>query len=126
MKENKTRWVHVRLSEAEREQLQENFSRTTERKISAYVRNILLGKPMIKGVRNLTGEAYFRSFSQLLKDLNGVANNFNQAVHKLHTLRQHPQYLRWLVAYQSDQERLLKDIEAIKKFINDNAGRWLQ
>ncbi|MET4545666.1 hypothetical protein ABIE26_002984 [Pedobacter africanus] len=126
MKENKNKWVHVRLSEAERRQLQENFSRTTERKISTYARNILLGKPMIKGVRNLTGEAYFRSFSQLLKDLNGAANNFNQAVHKLHTLRQLDQYKPWLVAYEADKRKLMKDIEELKDFINKTAAQWLQ
>jgi len=124
--ETKTKWLHLRLSLAEYELLQKQFKTTTERKISAYARNVFLQKPMIGVYRNVTADALMLEFSRLIKDLNGVANNFNQAVHVLHTLKHHGQYAKWLTLYQNDQKNLLADIQAIREFIHKTAGIWLQ
>lgn len=125
-KNNRNKWLHVRLTEDEYQQLQHQFSKTTERKISAYSRNILLGKPMIKGVRNLTSEALMQEFSRLRKDLNGTANNYNQAVHQLHLIRNREQYKSWLETYETGRLKLLQDIACIKDFINKSGAIWLQ
>jgi thiaminase len=125
-KENRTKWIHVRLTEAELQTLQENFKRTTERKLSAYTRNILLGKPMIKGVRNKTAEDLMQHFVQLLKTLNGIANNYNQAVHKLHLLNQDNQYKSWIRTHDSQRLSLLDNIRDIKTFMNKAVAVWLQ
>jgi len=124
-RENKTKWLHLRLSETEFVQLHAAFKKTTERKLSAYARNILLGRPMIKGVRNLTTEALIQEFSRLQKDLNGIGNNYNQAVHKLHTLQHTEQFKKWLSVYELDRKKLLKDIETMKDFMNQSAASWL-
>ncbi|MET7000657.1 plasmid mobilization protein [Chitinophaga defluvii] len=124
--ETKSKWLHLRLSEVEYKQLHTEFSRTTDRKISSYARKILLGKPMIAGYRNHTADALMIEFSKLIKDLNGVANNFNQAVHVLHTLKQPAQFGKWLVTYQSEQKNMLEDIRAIREFIHKTAAVWLQ
>jgi hypothetical protein len=124
--EPKSKWLHLRLSSAEYELLQKQFRTTTERKISAYARKVFLAEPMIGVYRNVTADALMLEFSRLIKDLNGVANNFNQAVHVLHTLKQNAQFAKWLVLYQNDQKTLLTDIRAIREFINKTAGIWLQ
>src|SRR5687767_9246376 len=97
VKELRTKWLHVRITEEEYKQLNKEFSGTVERKISSYIRKMVLGKPMIKGVRDLSQEKLIQEFSGLLKDLNGVANNFNQAVHKMHTLGTHQELIRWII-----------------------------
>lgn len=125
-KENRNKWLHLRLTEAEYKLLHTRFSGTTERKISTYARNILLGRPMIKGVRNLSAEALIQPFAQLLKDLNGLANNYNQAVHTLHVLQRQSEYKNWLVSYEMDRRKLLKDVADIRDFIHKNAASWLQ
>lgn len=125
-KNNKTKWLHLRLSEQEYNQLQKAFSKTTEKKLSAYSRNILLGIPMIKGYRNLTVEAQMTEFSRLIKELNGVTNNFNQAIHKLHTLHRLAEFSSWLIAYEKDRKIVMNDIHEIREFINVNAALWLQ
>ncbi|SIN77210.1 hypothetical protein SAMN04488055_1254 [Chitinophaga niabensis] len=125
-KENKNKWLHLRLSETEYNQLQTAFKKTTERKISVYSRKILLGKAMIKGTRNLSVESLITEFSKLQKDLNGIGNNFNQAVHKLHTLQHPEQFQKWLTIYELDRRKLLKDIETMKDFMNQTASTWLQ
>lgn len=116
----------MRLTNAEYELLQKQFKSTTERKISSYARKVFLSKPMIGGYRNLTADALLPEFSRLIKDLNGVANNFNQAVHVLHTLKNHSQIAKWLETYQTDKDLVVGNIRTIRDFINKTAGVWLQ
>lgn len=122
----KTKWLHLRLSEAEYAQLQKQFSKTTERKISCYARKILLGKPLIAGYRDLTTEALIAEFTLLIKDLNGIANNYNQAVHVLHTLKRSSEFLKWFIRYESDRTRLLDNVKSIRDYINAKSEIWLQ
>lgn len=124
--ETKSKWLHLRLSEVDYILLNKQFSKTTERKISTYARKILLGKPLIGSYRNHTADALMTEFSKLIKDLNGVANNFNQAVHVLHTLKRHSQFAKWLTTYQSEQNLLMDDIRAIREFIHKTASVWSQ
>jgi hypothetical protein len=44
--ETRERHLHVRLSHQEYQQLETSFKRTTKRKLSQYVRQLLLGKPV--------------------------------------------------------------------------------
>ncbi|CAL1519180.1 plasmid mobilization protein [Chitinophaga sp. MM2321] len=125
-KNNRTKRVYIRLTEGEYHQLQKQFKGTTEHKLSAYARKMILQKPLIAGYRNLTAEALMIEFARLIKDLNGVANNFNQAVHVLHTLQHPAQFSKWLQTYQQEKNILLRDIQSIRDFINKTAGIWLQ
>lgn len=125
-KNNRNKWLHLRLTDDELQLLTKAFTGTTERKLSDYSRKILLGKPMIKGYRNLSSDALIQEFSLLIKTLNGIANNYNQAVHKLHTLRQHHEFKTWFVTHEMDKRKLLQDVQYIKDFINKNASIWLQ
>lgn len=81
---------------------------------------------MIAAVRNQSLQDIMAELSALRKDLNGVANNFNQAVHKLHTLDHVSQFKGWLLTYDMERRKLLKDIEQIKVYINRTAEKWLQ
>lgn len=125
-KNNRNKWLHLRLTEGEYQQLDKLFATTTERKLSSYCRKILLGKPMIGGYRNLTTEALVAEFSQLIKTLNGIGNNFNQVVHKLHTLGNDREFKALFSAYETDKRRLLEEVTEMKDFMNKCAGQWLQ
>ncbi|XHR94253.1 plasmid mobilization relaxosome protein MobC [Mucilaginibacter sp. UC70_90] len=110
----KDKWLHVRLSEKEQQQLSYQFSKTTERKLSAYARKILLGKPMISGYRNQSLDILIAEFITLNKTLNGIANNYNQSIHKLHTFDHFPQVKIWLDQQQKAPEHLLQSIASVK------------
>jgi len=128
MKDNpgiKNRWLHVRLSEQEYSLLHKQFSKTTERKISQYARNILLGNPMIAGHRNLSTESLTTEFSILVKTLNGLANNLNQSVHKLHTLDAVADIKTWLSMHERDRQKLHESMAILKEFMKENAAKWL-
>lgn len=122
----KNKWLHVRLSEEEYAQLQKQFSKTTEKKLSTYARKILLGKPMIAGVRNLSFQDIVTVLFKLRTDLSGIANNFNQMVHKLHTLERSSEFRAWLERYDREHKKLMEMVEEIRSYIHKTAAQWLQ
>lgn len=81
---------------------------------------------MIRGYRNLSLDTLIAEFSILNKTLNGIGNNYNQTVHKLHTLAHYPDIRIWLSKSEKDHEQLLVGIDEIKAFIRKNAEQWLQ
>lgn len=121
----KNKWLHLRLSDAEYQQLQRQFQKTTERKISTYARKILLGKPIIAAVRNQSLDEIITVLNRLQQDLNGVANNYNQMVHKLHTLDHIPEFRLWVKDYEKYRPFLMQHIEMMKGFIAKTAEKWL-
>jgi hypothetical protein len=123
---NKGRRLYIRVSEAEYGQIQTQFSKTTDRKLSGYARKILLGKPVTIIYHNQSLEDIVMVLTKLQSDLNGIANNYNQAVHKLHALEQIPEYGSWILTYERDRKKMLEDISEIKVFIRKTAGQWLQ
>lgn len=125
-KTNRTQWLHLRLTTEEYKQIQTQFKRTTNKKMSVYARHVLLGKPLIAGYRNQSLTDITAELFKLRKDLNGIANNFNQAVHKLHTLERIPEFKEWIFTYEKDKGELLRDIQIIKTFINRTSEEWLQ
>jgi hypothetical protein len=52
--------------------------------------------------------------------------NFNQAVKKLHTLRQIAEFKIWILTYEMEQKKLLNKVEEIKNNIEKIAEKWLQ
>lgn len=125
-KKNRDRWIHIRVTEAEHSQIHKQFKTTTERQFSAYARKVLFGKPMIKGYKNESLKEITSTLFELRKDLNGIANNLNQVVHKLHTTGGDAELKGWLMSFEFSRKSTSKSIEDIKVFINKTAEKWLQ
>jgi len=124
--DNRNKWLHVRLTEEEFRAIGKNYAGTTEPNLSEYVRKMVLGKPMIRAVRNQSLQDIVSELLQLRKDLNGVANNFNQAVKKLHSMRDHSAIGTWLMSFKLDEKSLLRSVETMREFISKTSGKWLQ
>lgn len=120
------RWLHVRLNREEYDQLKRSFEHTTEQKLSVYARKILLGKPMIQGTRDRSLEDILAVLVKLRMDLNGIANNYNQAVHKLHTLDHLSEFKTWIRMHKQEQRNMLVNIESIRDYLDKTAIKWLQ
>ncbi|WP_316835057.1 plasmid mobilization protein [Pedobacter nutrimenti] len=125
-KNNRTKRVHLRLTEAEFLQLDKYFKSTTERRISNYIRSVLLQKPLYKGVVNESLKDIMATLFELRKDFNGIANNLNQVVHKLHTLDRYPDIKAWTLLFEMDRKALQKSMEEMRLYINKTAEKWLQ
>lgn len=123
---NRTRWLHLRLTSAEYEILQKQFGKSTCRKLSDYARKNLLQKPVVFKYRNESLDELMRELILLRKELNGIGNNFNQAVKKLHTLVQISEFKHWITVYEIEKKVLFNSINQIKKHIENLSEKWLQ
>lgn len=123
---NRTKWLHLRLRQEEYDKLHKQFKKTTCRKLSDYARKILLGKPVTSTYRNQSLDDFMAEAMRLRNELNGIGNNFNQAVKKLHTLHQITEFRSWIITYELEKQTLLNKVEEIKNYIQKIAEKWLQ
>ena len=123
-KNKRNKWLHVRLNQKEYDQLDKQFKATTCRKISDFVRKKLLGRLLVGSYRNASLDGYLEELSVLKSDLHAVANNFNQAVKKLHTLDKIKDFEHWLITYELDKRSLLKQVEQIAEHIKKASEKW--
>jgi hypothetical protein len=123
-KNNRNKWLHLRLNQAEYEKIRAQFNATTTRKFSDFVRNKLLGVPLIGSYRNASMDDHFEQLALIKTDLHAASNNFNQAVKKLHTLSGSGQFESWLISYELERRQLLKQVERALAHISEMADKW--
>jgi hypothetical protein len=125
-KEVRKKWLHIRLSETEYSAIHGNWKKTTSKELSDYARRILLKKPVIVNHRNQSADEVLAEMIRLKNELSAIGNNFNQAVHRLHTLDKVPQVKIWLVANENLKTSFLKKTEEIRMRMNQIYEQWLQ
>lgn len=118
--------LKVRMNSAEKNQLKKLQQLTTEKTVSNYVRKVALQKPVIVNYRNQSADDFLKDMLELTKQLNGVGNNFNQAVHKLHTLDRIPEFRNWIHEQQGLHKQVVQSIELIRSRMNQLYEQWLQ
>ncbi len=91
-KNNRTKIVGVRFNTQEYALLKKQSSQTTTPRVSEFIRRALFEKPITVKQRNQSLDDFMTEMIQLRTELNHVGNNFNQAVRKLHTLIQVPDF----------------------------------
>jgi hypothetical protein len=123
---NRTKWLHLRLTSDEHQKIVKEFSKSTCRKLSDYARKNLLQKPIVNKYRNESLDDLMAEMMRLRGELNAIGNNFNQAVKKLHTLQQIAEFKHWLLSYELEKKILFNKVEEIKKHIQKFAESWLQ
>jgi len=122
----KSKRLHIRLTPAEYNTLKKKFTASTCRKLSEYARRVLLEKVVTMNQRNQSLDDFMAEMIRLRNELNGIGNNFNQVVKKLHTLQQIEEFRSWINRSENDREILLKKVEDIKQKINSISDKWLQ
>ena len=124
-KEVRKHFVKTRMNDAELNQLTTLQQKTTERDISSYLRKVSLQKPVTVKYRNQSADDFLKQMLELKKELNGIGNNFNQAVHKLHLLDKIPEFRIWVQQYDGLQKVLVSKVEEIKVRMNQLYEEWL-
>lgn len=123
---NRNKWIHLRLTPAEMDLLKGRFENSLCPKLSDFARKNLLGKPVVLKYRNQSVDDFITEMSRLRSDLNAVGNNYNQAVKKLHTLNQIPEFKAWILSSREEKKRLFESIEKIQICVFKLAEKWLQ
>lgn len=106
-KNNRTRLVTVRLTKEEYQQLEAKFKVTTCRKMSDYIRKVLLTGKVTVLTRDQSLDDFMTKMILLRNELSAIGSNFNQAVHKLHLLDKIPEFRTWILLYEVDKQTLL-------------------
>jgi MobC-like protein len=123
---SRNRWLHIRLTKEEFEQVDRNFKASACRKRSDFVRRNLLRKPIVMRYRNESLDKLLQELIQLRSQLNFMGNNFNQSVKKLHTLCEISDFKVWILAFDSDRNKYFSLVDETKKHIENLAQKWLQ
>jgi len=119
-------WLTVRLNEDEEKKLNKFFSRTTSGSLSEYARDVLLREPVNVIYRNQSADEFLTEMILLKKELNAIGNNFNQSVHKLHTLDHVPEIKAWAILNESSKKVFIKKVDEIKEKMNQIYQQWSQ
>jgi hypothetical protein len=125
-KVNKTRLLQARLTPAEYEKIEKKFSKTTCRKLSEFVRKVMLDKPVTVNMRNQSLDDFMTEMIALRNELNAIGNNYNQLIKRLHLLQEIPEIKSWLLLHESARKILLNKVDEIKVKINSIDDQWLQ
>ena len=125
-KNNRTRWLHIRLTENEFSNINKQFEKTTCRKLSDFARRILLNRKITVYTRNQSLDDFMAEMIILRNELNHIGNNFNQSVKKLHTLDNIPEIKMWIIVNESSKKAFMKKVDEIKIHINKISDKWLQ
>jgi MobC-like protein len=126
--ENEVRkiFIKIRMNDEELKQVKKKQQQTTERSLSEYIRNVSMQKPVTVKYRNQSADDFLKQMLELKKELNGIGNNFNQAVHKLHILDKIPEFRVWITHYDGLQKSLVSKVEEIKLKVSQLYEQWLQ
>ncbi len=120
------KWLHLRLTETEYKKIHTGFSRSTKRKLSEYVRSILLDKPITVYTRNQSFDDFVAEIILLKNELKSIGNNFNQSVKKLHTMDQIPDIKTWALLNEHSKQFFFKKMDEINSKIAQFADKWSQ
>ena len=120
----RTKWLSLRMSEDEYQLAEKLTQQTTCRSLSEYARKAVLGRPVILRYRNQSLDDFLADMLRLRQDLNQIGNNFNQAVHRLHSLRDRAEIQQWLLLNEQDKTQLCRQIETISNKINEAYQLW--
>ena len=124
--EVRRKMVVTRMNQFEFEKMENFRKQSTERSISNYIRKVVTQKPVTMNYRNQSADDFLDQMLELKKDLNGIGNNFNQAVHKLHILDKIPEFREWIYQYETLHKKLAEKVEEIKLRMNQLYNQWLQ
>jgi hypothetical protein len=124
--EPRTEWLTIRMTPEEYAALERLKAQTTSPTLSEYARKVLLHKPVVVKIRNQSLDDFLADMLQLRQDLNQVGNNFNQAVHRLHILKNAADIHQWVLVNEQDKTHLFRQIENIRNAIQKAYQLWSQ
>lgn len=122
----RSKCLTVRFTEEERIKVSRLCSKAQCNSLSEYARDVLLKEPVIIKVRNQTADEFLEEVILLKRELNAIGNNFNQAVHKLHTLDHISEIRSWAVLNEASKKSFMKKVDEIVIRMNQIYEQWSQ
>jgi len=123
-KSKATRKVTIRFTAEEYRKIDTAFKNTTKKKLSQYIRFVLLQKPVTVYTRNQSLDNLMAEMILLRNELSASGNNFNQAVKRLHTMSHFSEMKTWVIQNEISKENFFKKMEEIKEKITQMFDKW--
>lgn len=122
----RSKMVTLRMNSDEFSILEKNRKKTTARTNSNYLRKLSQQQPVTILYRNASIDSFAKEIIALRKEMNAIGVNFNQVVHKLHTLNKIPEFRLWANTYDQTRIALLQKSQNIYTQIQKIAEQWSQ
>lgn len=113
MEKTPKKWISIRTKPAEYDAIYNQYQQTTCRNLSQYARQVLLKKPVIMKYRNQSADEILSALIAIKNEMTAIGNNYNQAVKKLHTVKDIPEMLTWILSNDLRQQQLLDFTKSI-------------
>ena len=121
-----TRKVTVRFTDEEFRKLNMGFKSTTKRRLSGYIRTVLLHDPITVYSRNQSFDDFVAEMILLKNELKAIGNNFNQSVKKLHAIQHDSEIKIWAKLNENSKELFFKKVDEINSKIAQLTDKWSQ
>lgn len=124
--ENRSRWYNIRLKPDEYQLLNKRFKKTRFRKLSEYMRSVLLEKPVTVIYRDKAMDDVLEELVLLRRELNTIGNNLNQAMRNINAAHGNADTRLWMNLMSVINSKLEPSISQIKERMNQYADIWSQ
>lgn len=124
--EIRNKWLHIRLNDSEFKKIEGFWKSSIHNQLSDYARTTLLKKPVVIKYRNAAADDILSEMIKLKNELSAIGNNFNQVVHKLHTLDHVHQMKTWLLQNETVRQNFMRKAEEIRERMNQIYEQWSQ
>lgn len=121
-----TRVLLTRFKQAEYDQINNRFKKTRFRKLSEYVRSVLLGKPVTVFYRDKSMDDLLEEMISLRQELNAIGNNLNQAMRSINAAHGQADARLWMDLLGVVNGKLEPAIQQIRDQMNNYAEIWSQ
>jgi hypothetical protein len=124
--ENRLKRVTTRFKVDEFKLIDNRFKKTRFRKLSEYIRSVLLEKPVTVMYRDKSMDDVLEELILLRKELNAIGNNLNQTVRNINSAHGGADTRLWINLLGIINSKLEPSINQIKDRMNNYAELWSQ
>jgi len=124
--DKRIRWKNLRFKPDEYALLEGRFKKTRFRKLSEYMRSVLLEKPITVNYRDKAMDEVLEELVLLRKELNAIGNNLNQAMHSINSAHGNADSKLWMNLVSVANNKVEPAIAQIKERMNQYADIWSQ
>jgi hypothetical protein len=123
---NRLKRVTTRFKEDEFKLIDNRFKKTRFRKLSEYIRSVLLEKSVTVMYRDKSMDEVLEELILLRKELNAIGNNLNQTVRNINSAHGGADTRLWINLLGIINSKLEPSINQIKDRMNNYAELWSQ
>lgn len=122
----RTRKITVRFRPTEYDKVNRAFRSTTKKRLSEYVRFVLLDKPVTVYTRNQSVDELMAELILLRNELSAIGSNFNQLVKRLHSASHFQETKALAERSETDRKKFFEKAQEINSKIAQLSKEWLQ